>query len=287
MYVINKFDDKNILDAIIIGDSWVDTSYNTHDTWPTLLCKKNKWNYLNVSCKGTIIKDCIEQVNSTEWIIEKEGVKINEDTLFIIHSGGNDILYNMYKNPFSLVFDFIQLPISSYIGCNIFDHRFSYFGNIIRNISQDMSSLLINIDKRYKPKRYFVSSLPVSYQLPICKYITNMICPCYQNKIVQIISDKMNNYLLDSLKAYSVLFFNEQSYFSHLSWKYDLYHPTFEGHSILSDKATECMQHKTYKNNTPSISKSELFFYYLSLSTCIYTSFIILKHIKKFYFYHL
>lgn len=257
-----KINKSRILDVIIIGDSWVDGIWNNTPMWPELLCKKKNWSFLNVGVAGTCIHDCYKQLKIVKQKIKKHKLEINENTLWIIHSGGNDLLFKLFHNYPKILFDIIRLYSSYYLGLppKWFTDSFTFFPKESKNIAKDTIKLMTKIKNTFNAKHFIITSNTASSALPLCNYLSYCVSPYNATYILDSISIFLGYFMTYYLNKFeektklNILFFDEQSvcikHKDKMSWASDYFHPCGISNDIISNEFIQFIE------NPISISQS-------------------------------
>lgn len=53
-----------MVDAVFLGDSWLDDKWNEHRTWGAILAESEKWTYLNLSKAGCTTEYIIDTIKT-------------------------------------------------------------------------------------------------------------------------------------------------------------------------------------------------------------------------------
>jgi hypothetical protein len=203
------------MDVVFLGDSWGDDVWNGHKTWPTLVSERNGWRHVNLCKAGHCVDDCLRSVD----------VDASRDTLWVIHVGGNDLLYWVLKNPLSVLLDLFSTN----------KPRFRSQGRII---ASRVSKVIERLKKEYD--NVIVCSNTACYHLPLCRLLGLVYAPFSTKKHMEEITTAVNGELMRALSSYSgVTFYDQSKVLSELSWKWDLYHPSERSHSVLAERFCE------------------------------------------------
>lgn len=203
------------MDVVFLGDSWGDDVWNGHKTWPTLVSERNGWRHVNLCKAGHCVDDCLRSVD----------VDANRDTLWVIHVGGNDLLYWVLKNPLSVLLD-------------VFSTNKPRFRSQGRIIASRISKVIERLKKEYD--NVIVCSNTACYHLPLCRLLGLVYAPFSTRKHMEGIAAAVNGELTRVLSRYSgVTFYDESKVLSEVSWKWDLYHPSESSHAVLAERFCE------------------------------------------------
>lgn len=215
-----------MVDAVFLGDSWLDDTWNEHKTWGTILADSERWSYLNLSKAGC----------TTEYIMgaikTHPGLK-NTDALthWIIHIGGNDLLYWVIRNPSRITYDIWKRE----------KHFFKYKGE---EIASHIAIIVEYIITHYGATKITISSNTACYGVPLCRAFGIFYTPFTTRQHMDIITAEVNLALLHVVKYLThkhsqvrFSFYNEckTCIESKISWKWDLFHPREKSHSILAE----------------------------------------------------
>jgi len=244
---------KNVkINAILLGDSWVDCLWNPMiETWPVKLCVKKEWTYINIAKAGTTVADIKEQIALLNKFADYYNVLINKNTLWIMHSGGNDVLFNLFLNFNKVLYDIFKMySLKLYDNVNIVKSQSNTFiPNIAKNISLSTYEIIDIINNTYAPKKIFVSSNTISNAMPFTFLVTCFIAPFYTHYIIDTIAllcslyltCELNNFQNKNKKNLNIIFFQEDKaiikHKNNISWCKDGFHPTNLGHEYIMNEA--------------------------------------------------
>lgn len=222
-----------MVDAVFLGDSWLDDKWNEHKTWGTILAESERWSYLNLSKAGC----------TTEYIMSAikthPGLKNTDvSTQWIIHIGGNDLLYWVIKNPSRITYDIWKRE----------KHFFKYKGE---EIASHIACIVEYIITHYGATKITISSNTACYGVPLCRAFGLFYTPFTTRQHMDMITAEVNLALLRVLKhlmhkhsQVRFTFYNEckTCVESKISWKWDLFHPRAKSHSILAESFKQGIQ---------------------------------------------
>lgn len=214
------------MDAVFVGDSWGDDTWNGHKTWPTLVAEYSGWRHVNLSKAGFCVDDCLSSIDDRRVVSD-------HDTKWIIHAGGNDLLYWVLKNPLSVLLD-------------TYSDDKPRFTKQARDIARGVSNI-VERAMSSGSSDIVVCSNNACYDLPLCRLIGFFYAPFSARKHMKQIATKVNGELLRAMSRYpGVTVYDEYKILSKLSWKWDCYHPTEGGHATLAAQFCVNVNHKTY-----------------------------------------
>lgn len=223
-----------MVDAVFLGDSWLDDLWNEHKTWGTILAESEGWKYINLSRAGC----------TTEYILDTikthPGLKnTNDSTQWIIHIGGNDLLYWVIKNPHRVTYDIWKRD----------KHFFKYQGG---EIASRIALIVEYIITHYGASNITISSNTACYGVPLCRAFGLFYTPFTTRQHMNLITCEVNLELLRVVKhlmhkhsQVRFSFYNECKTCIEergMSWKWDLFHPRERSHSILAQSFKQNIQ---------------------------------------------
>jgi len=232
-----------MVDAVFLGDSWLDDKWNEHKTWGTILAESERWSYLNLSKAGC----------TTEYIMSAikthPGLKNTDvSTQWIIHIGGNDLLYWVIKNPSRITYDIWKRE----------KRFFKYKGE---EIASRIASIVEYIITHYGATKITISSNTACYGVPLCRAFGIFYTPFTTRQHMDLITAEVNlalilivKHLMHKHSQVRFSFYNECKTCIEqrlMSWKWDLFHPTEHSHAILAESFKQSIQlplqtHLTY-----------------------------------------
>ncbi len=270
-----------MVDAVFLGDSWLDDRWNEHKTWGTILAESEGWSYLNLSKAGC----------TTEYIMSAikthPGLKNTYvSTQWIIHIGGNDLLYWVIKNPSRITYDIWKRE----------KHFFKYKGE---EIASRIACIVEYIITHYGATKITISSNTACYGVPLCRAFGLFYAPFTTRQHMDMITAEVNLALLRVVKY--LMYEHSQVRFSFynecktcieewgISWKWDLFHPQAKGHSILAESFKQSIQvplqhHIFYftqlKESIHNMGYSYFLFllFYVLLSIILFPEFTVILH---------
>lgn len=209
-------------DVVFLGDSWLDDEWNGHETFGTLLSKINGWKMMNISKAGGETQDVFK-------LLKSKHVRATPDTQWIIHLGGNDLLYWVVRNPTKVLYD-------------TWGTSKRFFQQKGEEIAQSIFKVIEYIISTYGAKKIMVSANTACFDVPLCRAFGLIYTPFSGRKHMQGITSVVNLALLrvlqDAERMYADVkftFYNETLVCADLSWKWDLFHPREESHRALAN----------------------------------------------------
>jgi hypothetical protein len=216
-----------MIDAVFLGDSWLDDKWNEHKTWGTIIAESEGWSYINLSkagCTTDYIFDALETLKN---------IYVSEDTQWIIHVGGNDLLYWVINNPSHVTYD-------------IWKHEKHFFKNKGIEIALNISRIIDYIITHYSATKITISSNTACYGVPLCRAFGMIYAPFTTKQHMDLITADVNLALLQVIQDLTRLhnrvhftFFNECKRCIEknvrISWKWDLFHPCQQSHYLLAE----------------------------------------------------
>jgi hypothetical protein len=229
--------------------------------WPVVMCRDQRWSYLNVAVAATCVADCHVQLETISSQLSELGLVTDEETLWIVHSGGNDMLFGLVENYSQLILDIIRLHISRSLGLNLdwlissgkSDSRLSYYPRGAHRVAQETTGLLKQLCQRFGARRFLVSSNTISSAMPLCRYCRFITTPLQGLAVLDGIALIMGHRLTSALVAFQeenkgkvdVAFFDESECCvasKTMSWASDAFHPGDHGNDLLSAEAREALK---------------------------------------------
>ena len=250
------------LDAVLIGDSWVDSVWSNTKMWPEVMCGLKNWAFLNVGVAGTCVADCHVQLEAIKSQLEELQLETDHETLWIIHSGGNDLLYGLLECHPQIVLDVIRLHLSRCLGWNNqwllkgenTSKWLTYFPIGAQNVALETLGLLREIKRSFNAQKFLVASNTTSSAMPLCKYCSYFVTPIRGSAILDGIALILSHRLVAVLKSFEkeqqgsvrVTFFDEQAACvassERMTWAKDAFHPGDQGNMILSRSALGALE---------------------------------------------
>jgi hypothetical protein len=86
-------------DAVIFGDSWVAFDH----CWAPVLARTKGWNTAKIAEGGSCSTDLARQVNQLQRLVQFGHCSVDETTVAIVHSGGNDLHVAMQSGLISMI----------------------------------------------------------------------------------------------------------------------------------------------------------------------------------------
>jgi hypothetical protein len=213
-----------MVDLVILGDSWTDDSWNTHDTFATIMAKKNKRKTLNLSRAGAVVLDIFKNLKESY-----DDVAVSSGTQWIIHVGGNDLFHWVLQNPCLVAYDVWGSK-----------HFFKKKGE---EIAQGMFRIVEYIVSVHGARKIMISSNTACYSVPLCRLLGKVYTPFTTKKHMNLITSEVNLVLLRAIQGIQgrhshvhFTFYNECKACATgmLSWSWDLFHPCRDSHEILA-----------------------------------------------------
>lgn len=259
-------DGTHHVDAVMIGDSWVDCAWCGFNTWPMLLALKSNWTSLNVGKCGTVVADTIEQLETVITQLDELGGETDENTLWIVHSGGNDVLFGLLPFYVQMTLDVIRMHIILSIGGNAALQKwllfagedscawFTYFPRGGDKVAVDITAFLETLKARCNAKRFLVASNTISSAMPLCRTMSSIVTPVYGLRILDMIALIISSRLTAKLAKFEndngtdvkVYFFDEGEVCVDrrldIKWRHDKFHPLEDGYDILAQSCQEVLQ---------------------------------------------
>lgn len=221
------------MNAVFLGDSWCDDGWNGHKTWATMTAENNEWRHVNLSKAGYCADDVMRVLENTRVS------DVTPETKWILHVGGNDLLYWVLANPLLVLFE-------------AFSNDKGRFRRKSAEIARKVSDIVRHIRDTYGCSDVTVCSNTACYDLPLCRLIGLVYAPFSTKKHMDQISRVTKEEMLYANP--DVSFFDESSVLSKLSWKWDLYHPSENSHATIAEKfcekMCECEPSQSAKNTT-------------------------------------
>lgn len=222
-----------MVDAVFLGDSWLDDTWNGHKTWGTILAESERWSYLNLSKAGC----------TTDYILDTlkthPGLKNTDaSTHWIIHIGGNDLLYWVIENPSRIIYD-------------VWKRDKHFFKNKGEEIALRISHIVEYIIIHYGAISITISSNTACYGVPLCRAFGLFYTPFTTRQHMDLITGEVNLTLLRVIEHLShthprviFSFYNEckTCIEERMSWKWDLFHPMERSHSVLAESFKHSIQ---------------------------------------------
>jgi len=254
--------ETRLLDAVLIGDSWVDSVWSNKKMWPEVMCGSKSWAFLNVGVAGTCVADCHVQLVAIKSQLEELKLETDDKTMWIIHSGGNDLLFGLLECHPQIVLDVIRLHLSRCLGWNNqwllrgenTSKWLTYFPVGAENVALETLGLLREIKKLFNAQNFLVASNTTSSAMPLCKYCSYFVTPIRGPAILDSIALILSHRLVVVLKSFEeeqrdstrVTFFDEQAACvassERMTWAKDAFHPGDQGNIILSRSALEALE---------------------------------------------
>ena len=223
-----------MVDAVFLGDSWLDDKWNEHRTWGTILAESEKWSYLNLSKAGCTTEYIMDTIKTHPGLRNTDA-----STQWIIHIGGNDLLYWVIKNPFRITYD-------------IFKREKPFFKNKGEEIASRISHIVEYIITHYGATKITISSNTACYGVPLCRAFGLFYTPFTTRQHMDLITAEVNlallritEHLINIHPQVRFSFYNECKTCieeSKMSWKWDLFHPCKQSHGILAESFKQSIQ---------------------------------------------
>lgn len=250
------------LDAVLIGDSWVDSVWSNTQMWPEIMCGLKQWAFLNVGVAGTCVADCHVQLKAIKIQLKELELKTDDKTLWVIHSGGNDLLFGLIESYPQIVLDVIRLHLSRCLGMNTqwllrgenMSKWLTYFPIGGQKVAEETLGLLREIKRMFNAKNFLVASNTTSSAMPLCRYCSYLITPFRGSAILDGIALILGQRLTAVLKSFEeegngsvrVTYFDEQATCvasrERMTWAKDAFHPGDKGNIVLSKSALEVLK---------------------------------------------
>lgn len=223
-----------MVDAVFLGDSWTDDNWNEHKTWATLLSESENWSYINLSKAGCTTDYILDTLNKVK------NIDVSKDTQWIIHIGGNDLLYWVINNP-------------AYVAYDIWKREKYFFRNKGEEIALHISRIVDHIITHYSATKITISSNTACYGVPLCRAFGIFYTPFTSKQHMDLITSDVNLALLRVIQDLTVMnpqvcftFYNESKTCieknKYISWKWDLFHPSEQSHSLLAESFKRSIQ---------------------------------------------
>lgn len=216
-----------MIDAVFLGDSWLDDKWNEHKTWGTIIAESEGWSYINLS-KAGCTTDYILNILKT-----LKNIDVSEHTRWIIHIGGNDLLYWVINNPSRVIYD-------------IWKREKHFFKNKGDEIASHIYRIVDYIVTHHNASKITISSNTACYGVPLCRAFGMIYTPFTSKQHMDLITADVNLALLRVIQDLTRLhnrvhftFYNECKTCIEknvtISWKWDLFHPCEQSHHILAE----------------------------------------------------
>jgi len=248
------------VDVVMLGDSWVDGVWCGSQTWPMLLARKRTWAFLNVGKCGTVVNDCYAQMEVALAQLQELGATTDVSTIWVIHSGGNDVLFGLLPYFVQMTADVIRMHIILSTGGTASLHTWlltageqrsawlTYVPHRGKQVAMHTSELLHTLKARCGAQIFVVSSNTISSAMPMCRMLAAVVTPVCGLRILDMIALIVGSRLTASLAQFErtsgpgvkVHFFDEQAVCverrSVMKWRHDSFHPMeSDGHDILAE----------------------------------------------------
>jgi len=261
------------LDAVLLGDSWVDSVWgNSVETWPVRLCKHRRWCFLNVAQAGTTTASVGQaQLDVIEQQLQEKNLVTDNETLWILHAGGNDMLHRLPADWLQVEMDVVRMHVArtTALGGSLmrdwllagekskstFTRGSSMFGRNATLIADRTAVAMNNMKQRFGAKKFLVSSNTISSAMPLCRALSFAVTPFRGRTVldcIALICALRLTAVLDAdfgLNDVEVKFYDEQAVCvkrrAEMSWQRDGFHPLGPGHAILAGEATAVVDDNT------------------------------------------
>lgn len=224
----------NMVDAVFLGDSWLDDKWNEHKTWGTIVSESEGWSYLNLSKAGCTTDYILDIIKTYPGL---KNTKIS--TQWIIHIGGNDLLYWVIKNPSRITYD-------------IWKREKHFFKNKGEEIALRIHHIAEYIITHYGATKITISSNTACHGVPLCRAFGLFYTPFTTLRHMNVITAEVNLALLRIVThlvrihpRVNFTFYNECKTCIEnqgMSWKWDLFHPRERSHFILAESFKQSIQ---------------------------------------------
>ena len=215
-----------MVDAIFLGDSWIDDFWNTHKTWATLVSESENWSHVNLSKAGTTTQDVLHTLSLVK------NINVSSNTHWVLHTGGNDLLYWVIKHP-------------SYVTYDIWRREKHFFKSKGKDIALQISRIVEYIISHFGATKITITSNTACYGIPLCRAFGIFYTPFTTKQHMDMITSEVNIALLKVIQDMQHLyphvhfsFYNECKactiHHKKLFWKWDLFHPKEQSHSTLA-----------------------------------------------------
>ena len=227
-----------MIDLVILGDSWTDDSWNTYDTFATIMAKKRNWKILNLSRAGAVCLDIFKKLEESY-----DDVRVSSGTQWIIHVGGNDLLKWVLRNPWLVAYDVWGSK-----------HFFKKKGD---EIAQDIHRMVEYIVSVHGARKIMICSNAACYSVPLCRLFGKVFTPFTTKKHMNHISSEVNLGLLRVIQDIRAIhsqirftFYNECKACAAgpISWSWDFFHPCKDSHGILASACERDLTTPIYKH---------------------------------------
>lgn len=240
------------MDAVFLGDSWLDEEWNEHETFGSILAESRHWTFLNISKAGAETVDIFKKLKDTS-------LQTTENTQWFIHLGGNDLLYWVIKNP-------------SLVGYDVWRESKPYFKKKGEDIAQNIFKIVEYIISNHGGNKIMISSNTACYGVPLCRAFGILYTPFNSRKHMNQITSVVNLALLKMIKDIQCIypkvhftFYNEcRACYDNISWKWDMFHPCKRSHKILAsacstDLSCPIDQHIEYFKKLQEFKREKFF----------------------------
>jgi hypothetical protein len=242
-----------IVDVILIGDSWVRMG-NTK-TWPEEMCTLNNWTFINIGLMGGTSKMCVAQMDTLQTRLDELNYATNENTLWLIRHGGNDLLIPMCNDYNLSVLDTIKIFKTKYGNMNTrwLTKPSSFYTSCAHNVSQNTTNIMEIAKHKFNALNFLVVLSPVSNDLPICNWVFTVATIFYSKIISDTLAYIMHASLYRELAIFknrhnsTITMFDETPFYSSMSWTWDGFHLRLPG---VKKMAIESSTYNHKKNNT-------------------------------------
>jgi hypothetical protein len=214
------------LDAVFLGDSWVDGTWCGYHTWPIQLAVQQDWSYLNVGKVGKCMPDLARQMALVASELEANKLVVDSETLWIIHMGGNDLLHAIFPNFFWQVLDLGRMHLSYSVGSQLVpsvgDWINTYTGSKVnysdptsfqdeyrtcypsagRLIAHRTFGTLSQLQSQFGANRFLVASNTTSSAMPLCRLISFAVSPFRGIRLIDFIALTVGLQLVQALTSF-------------------------------------------------------------------------------------
>ena len=221
-----------MVDTIFLGDSWLDDEWNGHETFGTLLSNMNGWRMINISKAGGETHDVFNILTN-----KHANIRCSDDTQWIIHLGGNDLLYWVLRNPIKVLYD-------------TWGKSKRFFKQKGEDIAQSIFKMIEYIISTHGARKIMVSANTACFDVPLCRAFGLIYAPFsgrkHMREITAIVNLALLKVLEDAERLYNDVkftFYNETLVCSEINWKWDLYHPRDVSHRVLASACNRDLKH--------------------------------------------
>jgi lysophospholipase L1-like esterase len=258
--------DKHLVNVVIVGDSLVNNPGN--DTWPELLCKYNKWTYINIGEIGATSCDSVKHLTRLQPLLNENNAYVNESTLWIIQHGGNDVMWGFAHNYKECANDFTKFLRTKYgnestkwMDTATTDISNSYYPACATSIARNTIKIMELAMSNFGAIKFLPISVPTTIFNPVSKLTTTICVPLHAEIILECITYTIDIALVRELNLFQetnnvqLMMCNMNAIMDKVEWMEDGLHPSSNGAKTIAIYIHSYLY--GYRKMTPIVFKKD------------------------------